>query len=126
MTESELKRTKYHLQKAIEVISRIEIEHLDREVQMRRLQDVAARFSPLMNRLKLSLPVIQNELGLPSQIPDCDNLIGSDLTPTFAIEDNNSNNEEKRTENDKVVLIVDECKNNQHNSAKESAVCIIS
>jgi hypothetical protein len=56
---------KYHLEKAIHVITRIENEHLDYNAQMRRLADVAARFAPLMHRLDANLPSIQEELGLP-------------------------------------------------------------
>lgn len=56
---------KYHLEKAINVITRIENEHLDYNAQMRRLEDVAARFAPLMHRLDTNLPSIQQELGLP-------------------------------------------------------------
>ena len=65
MSENELKRLQHHLEKGISVITRIETEHLDYQVQMRRLQDVAARFAPLMHRLDCSLPNIQSELGLP-------------------------------------------------------------
>lgn len=56
---------KYHLEKAIHVITRIENEHLDYNAQMKRLEDVAARFAPLMHRLDTNLPSIQQELGLP-------------------------------------------------------------
>jgi hypothetical protein len=57
---------KYHLEKAITVITRIENEHLDYTAQMRRLEDVASRFGPLMHRLDMGLPSIQSELGLPT------------------------------------------------------------
>jgi hypothetical protein len=56
---------KYHLERAITVITRIENEHLDYRAQMRRLEDVASRFAPLMHRLDNNLPSIQQELGLP-------------------------------------------------------------
>ncbi|CAE7480023.1 unnamed protein product, partial [Symbiodinium microadriaticum] len=64
-SENELKRMRHHLEKAVQVISRIEAEHLDYQMQMRRLQDVAARFAPMMNRLDGFLPSIQRELDLP-------------------------------------------------------------
>lgn len=66
VAEAELQRTRFHLTKAVETISRIEHEHLDKDVQMRRLMDVAARFSPFMSKVGSSLPSIQRELGLPA------------------------------------------------------------
>eukprot|EP01034_Spumella_vulgaris_P038307 gene38307-47293_t len=51
MTEHELGRIKYHIEQAINLINTIDTEHLDYEVQMRRLQDVHARFQPLMLRV---------------------------------------------------------------------------
>jgi hypothetical protein len=63
-SENEWKRMKYHLERATSVITRIENEHLDYNAQMKRLEDVATRFAPLMHRLDTNLPSIQQELGL--------------------------------------------------------------
>eukprot|EP01041_Mallomonas_annulata_P009148 gene9148-18955_t len=66
MTENQLNLTRHHGEKALLSISRIDTEHLDYEAQMLRLQDVAARFQPLMQRIGTNLPLIQNELQLPT------------------------------------------------------------
>jgi hypothetical protein len=66
VSENEWKRMKYHLERATSIITRIENEHLDYNAQMKRLEDVATRFAPLMHRLDTNLPSIQQELGLPS------------------------------------------------------------
>lgn len=65
-TERNLSRIKHHVDKALATISLVECEHLDLEAQMRRLQDVHARFMPLMSRIDDNLGSIQHELGLPS------------------------------------------------------------
>eukprot|EP01037_Dinobryon_pediforme_P036010 gene36010-42720_t len=65
MTENELIRLRFHIDKSISIINVIESDHLDYEAQMRRLRDVTARFQPLMNRIDGNLMGIQNELGLP-------------------------------------------------------------
>lgn len=65
VSENELKRMRHHLERAVQIISRIESEHLDYQAQMRRLQDVASRFAPMMSRLDGCLPSIQQELDLP-------------------------------------------------------------
>lgn len=57
-----------HADKAINIINRIETDHLEYETQMRRLQDVASRFQPIMTRVGGSLPMIQQELGLPVRV----------------------------------------------------------
>jgi hypothetical protein len=66
MAENELTRVKFHVEKALGVISIIETDHLDFETQMRRLKDVYARFQPFMNRVGPSLQDITAELDLPS------------------------------------------------------------
>jgi len=66
MTENELIRLRFHIEKSISIINSIESDHLDYEAQMRRLRDVTARFQPLMNRIDCNLIGIQQELGLPS------------------------------------------------------------
>jgi hypothetical protein len=65
MVENHLGRTKFHIEKSLALIALIDAEHLDYEVQMRRLRDVHARFQPLMNRIDGSLENIQEELSLP-------------------------------------------------------------
>jgi hypothetical protein len=64
MTENELFRVRFHIEKCVGIISVIETEHLDYEAQVRRLRDVTARFQPLMNRIDCNLSSIQEELGL--------------------------------------------------------------
>jgi hypothetical protein len=49
--ESHLSMLKHHTDRVISIITRIETEHLDYDTQMRRLQDVASRFQPLMSRV---------------------------------------------------------------------------
>lgn len=78
---AELSRVKYHVDKAVAVISKIETEHLDYEAQLRRLQDVGQRFGPLMNRLDNSLPLIQQELNLPLRITDSGRPSSSSFSP---------------------------------------------
>jgi hypothetical protein len=51
VVESELNMVKHHIERAVAVISRIDTDHLDYESQLKRLQDVAERFDPLMERL---------------------------------------------------------------------------
>lgn len=65
MVENQLTRVKFHIEKSLNLIGLIDTEHLDYEVQMRRLRDVHARFQPLMNRIDGSLGSIQEELSLP-------------------------------------------------------------
>ena len=65
MAENELKRVKYHVDKGVALISLIDSEHLDYEMQVRRLRDVHARFQPLMHRIDGNLLSIQSELNLP-------------------------------------------------------------
>lgn len=65
MVENQLTRVKFHVEKSLNLIGLIDTEHLDYEVQMRRLRDVHARFQPLMNRIDGSLGSIQEELSLP-------------------------------------------------------------
>lgn len=65
VTEASLVRCRHHIDQAVATIGRLETEHLDREAQLRRLRDVAARFEPFMRRIDGSLPQIQRELGLP-------------------------------------------------------------
>lgn len=77
VAESELQRTRFHLNKSVETICRIEHEHLDKDIQMRRLQDVASRFAPFMAKVGSSLPTIQKELGLPVHTPPEDNNMDS-------------------------------------------------
>lgn len=77
--EQELHRMTHHITKSISLISRIDIEHLDRETQMKRLQQVAARFQPLLTRLDMSLPNIRNELNLPTYDRGQDQLNTGDM-----------------------------------------------
>ena len=63
--ENYLAMLKHHVEVAVNIINRIETEHLDYEMQMRRLMDVASRFDPFMERVNRALPQIQEELGLP-------------------------------------------------------------
>ena len=65
MAENELGRVKFHVEKALGIITVIETDHLDYEAQMRRLKDVFARFQPFMSRVGPSLTGIASELGLP-------------------------------------------------------------
>jgi hypothetical protein len=65
MVENHLGRVKFHIEKSLSLIALIDAEHLDYEVQMRRLRDVHSRFQPLMNRIDGSLGNIQEELSLP-------------------------------------------------------------
>lgn len=69
MTENELLRLRFHIEKAVAIINSIESDHLDYEAQMRRLRDVTARFQPLMYRIDCNLGGIQSELGLPCSMP---------------------------------------------------------
>jgi hypothetical protein len=85
-SENELKRLKHHLEKAVAIISRIESEHLDYQVQMRRLQDVAARFAPMMHRLDGFLPAIQQELSLPLTAPPAASSTGQGGAPLKMLE----------------------------------------
>ena len=72
---------RHHLEKAIQIISRIEAEHLDYQMQLRRLQDVASRFAPMMRRLDGCLPSIQTELDMPVSAPmgRCEDVSSVDL-----------------------------------------------
>ncbi|KAJ1423520.1 hypothetical protein B484DRAFT_451858, partial [Ochromonadaceae sp. CCMP2298] len=65
MVENELNRVRFHVDRAVALISLIDSEHLDYETQMRRLRDVHARFAPLMSRIDSSLVNIHQELDLP-------------------------------------------------------------
>ena len=65
MVENHYNRVKFHIEKSINLITLIDSEHLDYEMQMKRLKDVHERFQPLMNRIDGSLNNIQLELDLP-------------------------------------------------------------
>lgn len=112
---------KYHLDRAINVITRIESEHLDYSAQMKRLEDVASRFAPLMHRLDTNLPSIQQELGLPAfntQLNDHDNhnLFQKPLLlPDFSEE---KCDEIERKSSPKIFLLEDE--NLEDNSGHQS------
>lgn len=111
---------KYHLERAINVITRVENEHLDYTAQMKRLEDVASRFAPLMHRLDTNLPSIQEELGLPrynSQLPTGDHkgnnlfLDGKLQSHPLYLNDHlgdEKNDENERKSSPRILLIEDE------------------
>ena len=86
VAESTLTRCKHHIDKSVGTITRLEADHLDRDVQMRRLRDVAARFEPFMRRIDHCLPQIQRELGLPLHLINHDTIdydIGMMALPAY-------------------------------------------
>lgn len=62
--EAQLQLVRHHTEKALQIILRIEADHLDLSVQKRRLNEVASRFLPLLNRVDNALPQIRKELGM--------------------------------------------------------------
>jgi hypothetical protein len=64
LAENQLTLLRHHADMTVNVITKIENEHLDYDTQLKRLQDVASRFQPFMSRVVGSIENIQSELGL--------------------------------------------------------------